>query len=1655
MDNIKDFRGIMIYNPNGDPQINIEDLSIFIDLEVEIKNRDFITNSQKTGKIFGISYSSENDETSFYKGTKTNGENYITDFSDSTTYKELEPSMNEGVCIENISIDYKSWYTPLIKIRFVDVKGTGVFMEMQKNAENNITNSQNFFSSFFMMPYPTYTLSVKGYYGIPSELRLYCTDVRSEYDNNKGNFILETTFIGYDYAFLSDFEMSQLITGPYINKNGSSYWDSRNFQFKNEDGSFTPMKKIHDLYIDLKKYEIEIGEKLKDDKEIQEIERQTKDRNEVLSLITKIKNITEIQESGINKDNIYSFFVTKENTHIIYLSKENKDNVLLKYINEIFYSSKRIKSLNKYNILQPNVSYFKIFENNKEKSYSEYLTFLAKNGLKDYKFIFGDLEDNSEITEKVIYLKSLSQDYNTVKIIDLSSLILTLNKYNDDINNKTQENIKIFRDKINYITKSSLNFTPSINNFIRLISAHIETFTHNICECAKNIDPNRKLSSYGLNSYMVDNKDNDDKFYPFSQINKIEDNTLKETWPNENSLNGKIIDETELIHSIISGQVEIINQNTTIDSVFNKKKYIPLNYYDFNSNKSPYLNVLNGNVDDVILNACLRMMLSISTNNFLNDSDKTKFIELAGKIEGYNLYNTFPNGKKNEIISNLNVESFFNYAKKIVLKEENNKIKLSFVKNKYNDISVDYIPLESIKSSEINGFTIDTIASDKKSLFFSEKNFITTSYISEKEEKFFKYNNPNYEKLKNINIINENDLKNYSELLNNLINNELNSDFNYLKKNWDINDDFTYHFLCRKDFRADGFLSLYKSEGDYVNKELIKLESTYLGDGGKTNYKLETQKFLKNINLEYNQKRKNTFELIYNEKQNLHYPVFRVDENCNGIFLSNNNNTCSIFGTKLYNNQKSIYIKGFLFLHSLPMDFDKIENLFDNLTNQKMLSLPKSITLFIGSLFYRFKNKEGDIISTEGYSLPNTHDVLFNSVSNKNVMYLPSKKGERLVKINPKFFKVNENIQNIFIENFKKWVDDYFLEIDSYSSIENHEEIFDLIKNKSDITLIKRKLRKKNISDIFSIYKNVSLGSDITKSLFLENNIDSPSVYETIRLLKEKDVIYSIGTDVYEFNKENKEITVSKNDILLYVENLLKIFKNNSVVSKKTLESNLKTLNSDIICMSKYSYVKSVYDKWLCGIDESFFINFHEKFDVMDRAYNTEIGDKLIINFTKILEDIVNSNESKKAINVISSVLSDNNFSFIPITGVKFYKEKNDLSKLFSPLSYLDIKDKSDGVSFMCIYIGKPASYSNITYNSLYRENSFNICEPENMSESITLPYDFSISKTNVNKFLKVPSFLVSIGNQKESFFKKISVNMNTPTNTDDSINSVYNLSKLSPGKKISLGQNLYNIYSNRSFNCEIEMMGNAQIQPYMYFQLTNMPMWNGTYLIIGVSHTVSAGNFKTKITGVKMSYPYPYINDGVYDSPIDTGVETIENNINIIDTYNEKEFTTSIDGRLIGNNDRFIYGNKPNSYPYNLVYKNYNISNFLRRMSPTRYEKDVPEEIIRKIKLLIDKIIIPIEKSVGKIFVINSCYRSDSNGSQHQKGEAVDIGFTNNKYVNSERLYNHIRSIMKNNGFVYDQLIFEYKNDLTSAWVHISYKENGVNRLEDFIINI
>jgi hypothetical protein len=65
----------------------------------------------------------------------------------------------------------------------------------------------------------------------------------------------------------------------------------------------------------------------------------------------------------------------------------------------------------------------------------------------------------------------------------------------------------------------------------------------------------------------------------------------------------------------------------------------------------------------------------------------------------------------------------------------------------------------------------------------------------------------------------------------------------------------------------------------------------------------------------------------------------------------------------------------------------------------------------------------------------------------------------------------------------------------------------------------------------------------------------------------------------------------------------------------------------------------------------------------------------------------------------------------------------------------------------------------------------------------------------------------------------------------------------------------LYNIYKNRSYTCTVDMMGNALIQPMMYFNLRNVPMFSGPYMITKVSHSISEGTFSTSFTGTRQPF--------------------------------------------------------------------------------------------------------------------------------------------------------------------------------------------------------
>jgi hypothetical protein len=97
---------------------------------------------------------------------------------------------------------------------------------------------------------------------------------------------------------------------------------------------------------------------------------------------------------------------------------------------------------------------------------------------------------------------------------------------------------------------------------------------------------------------------------------------------------------------------------------------------------------------------------------------------------------------------------------------------------------------------------------------------------------------------------------------------------------------------------------------------------------------------------------------------------------------------------------------------------------------------------------------------------------------------------------------------------------------------------------------------------------------------------------------------------------------------------------------------------------------------------------------------------------------------------------------------------------------------------------------------------------------------------------------------------------------TSETIKAQLDVVNQATGKNVAT-QNvgLYNLYKKRSYTCTVNCLGNALLQPTMYFNLRHVPMFYGPYLITDVQHTINAGNFQTQFTGVRQSmYDLPPI---------------------------------------------------------------------------------------------------------------------------------------------------------------------------------------------------
>lgn len=343
--------------------------------------------------------------------------------------------------------------------------------------------------------------------------------------------------------------------------------------------------------------------------------------------------------------------------------------------------------------------------------------------------------------------------------------------------------------------------------------------------------------------------------------------------------------------------------------------------------------------------------------------------------------------------------------------------------------------------------------------------------------------------------------------------------------------------------------------------------------------------------------------------------------------------------------------------------------------------------------------------------------------------------------------------------------------------------------------------------------------------------------------------------------------------------------------------------------LSTYLTLKSLYDKWLCsphnGAENTWRLSRTSNSDMgysstnaltespagrsdfdnfiyVDTFYH-DIGYKLLVNITKVSSWLssclpTSNTESSEGLmqytgrtvfEFLTEVAQDLGATLMALPSRFGLYRVDDIEKMFTPVSINDSWDE-DTSSFIFMYSYKPSEHLG-DYNS--RSCDMNGWSPN--GDGLDLTDEELMGEMFRDDGYTVPSFAVTFAKQNQSIFKNITLNTENAGVTEAGLAATFNIAAKaseSPRESTLYGQDLYRVFSQYAYQCGVDTMGNMQITPLMYFQLNNVPMWRGAYMIKSVSHTISAGNIQTHFDGLRMSrYAVP-VADGAVITVKDTG---------------------------------------------------------------------------------------------------------------------------------------------------------------------------------------
>ena len=342
------------------------------------------------------------------------------------------------------------------------------------------------------------------------------------------------------------------------------------------------------------------------------------------------------------------------------------------------------------------------------------------------------------------------------------------------------------------------------------------------------------------------------------------------------------------------------------------------------------------------------------------------------------------------------------------------------------------------------------------------------------------------------------------------------------------------------------------------------------------------------------------------------------------------------------------------------------------------------------------------------------------------------------------------------------------------------------------------------------------------------------------------------------------------------------------------LATNQKTLES------AYYSLKNLYDRWISTYPRNIFKlkspqaaaeakkkrlgsahqssyadkNFSEfdNFLFVDGFFN-DISSDYFVNmdtFYRLLNDQRTGKTNFSVLEFISMLCRENKLLFKGLPTINNFYDASSIEEIFKPHNPYEVGSdmrRGAGNTYLIMYTYEPA-------NKLGFGN-----EPDKLGVGYAndgfMIYDGmgSITEEAVQVFKKghgmsadVTAFGVTPGKQNQSYFTSVSIGMDNPRVTDVSLANKFAIAssaKMASEGNISgvgTGQDLFSIYSNRSYDCSVEMLGCANLMPLMYFQLNNVPMFRGVYRIMQVEHSIQNNTMKTKFVGTKVSkYAIPF----------------------------------------------------------------------------------------------------------------------------------------------------------------------------------------------------